>query len=212
MILSPARRVFFTRWILGRRELAGQLIFRPGTSEYQKNCVGSSIQFSPGSPHWATFPVTCGQSTRQHLLIDFFIWQHIRINDSLYLESLRYFTLQLIRFRKIYLNQTQRSIIKNTRIKQWTKYLDRAIMTSLGTSSLYQNATFLQNAFITTFLTTLGIEMIRYILGEFYLNHFLSDKDILVFRFSQIFQHWLKCCFRARHQIQLRERPVLRSD
>ena len=62
-------------------------------------------------------------------------------------------------------------------------------MTSLGTSSLYQNATFLQNAFITTFLTTLGIEMIRYILGEFYLNHFLSDKDILVFRFSQIFQH-----------------------
>ena len=39
-------------------------------------------------------------------------------------------------------------------------------MTSLGTTSLLQNATFLQNAFITTFLTSLGLETLRYILSE----------------------------------------------
>ena len=39
-------------------------------------------------------------------------------------------------------------------------------MTSLGTTSLLHNATFLQNAFITTFLTSLGLETLRYILGE----------------------------------------------
>ena len=39
-------------------------------------------------------------------------------------------------------------------------------MASLGTTSLLQNATFLQNAFITTFLTSLGFQAARYILGE----------------------------------------------
>ena len=40
-------------------------------------------------------------------------------------------------------------------------------MTSLGpiSTGLLQNATFLQNAFITTFLTTLGVETVRNILG-----------------------------------------------
>ena len=39
-------------------------------------------------------------------------------------------------------------------------------MASLGTTSLLQNATFLENAFITTFLASLGFEAAKYILGE----------------------------------------------
>ena len=41
-------------------------------------------------------------------------------------------------------------------------------MTSLGpiSTGLLQNATFLQNVFITTFLATLGLETVRNILGE----------------------------------------------
>ena len=44
--------------------------------------------------------------------------------------------------------------------------LQGGVMASLGTTSLLQNTTFLQNAFITTFLTTLGFETVRYILGK----------------------------------------------
>ena len=43
-------------------------------------------------------------------------------------------------------------------------------MTSLGPipTGLLQNATFLQNAFITTFLASLGVETVRNIVGELY--------------------------------------------
>ena len=39
-------------------------------------------------------------------------------------------------------------------------------MTSLGPTSLLQNATFLQNAFVATFLTSLGFETVTNILGK----------------------------------------------
>ena len=50
-------------------------------------------------------------------------------------------------------------------------------MTSLGpiSTGLLQNATFLQNAFITTFLTTLGVETVRNILGELYSDQFTRE-------------------------------------
>ena len=63
-------------------------------------------------------------------------------------------------------------------------------MTSLGpiSTSLLQNATFLQNAFITTFITTLGVETVRNIVGKLY-------PDQLPVDFNNKY-------FRALHQIQ----------
>ena len=43
--------------------------------------------------------------------------------------------------------------------------LQGGVMASLGTTSLLQNTTFLQNAFITTFLTSLGSQAARHIIG-----------------------------------------------
>ena len=72
-------------------------------------------------------------------------------------------------------------------------------MTNLGPipASLLQNATFLQNAFITTFLATLGLETVRYILGELYPDQLPADCNDKFFR--------------APHPIQPRKRSELRS-
>ena len=68
-------------------------------------------------------------------------------------------------------------------------------MTSLGpiSTGLLQNATFLQNAFITTFLTTLGVETVRNILGELYSDQFTRESSRADYKDKY---------FRARHQIQ----------
>ena len=74
-------------------------------------------------------------------------------------------------------------------------------MTSLGTTSLLHNATYLQNAFITTFLTSLGLETVRYILGE----SVIYQKKYLVSTINIFPMYYNYMCFRARHQIQSRE-------
>lgn len=61
-------------------------------------------------------------------------------------------------------------------------------MASVGTTSLLQNATFLQNAFITTFLSSLGLEAAKYILGECFLKaYFIRLTDYRKYIFSIIF-------------------------
>ena len=68
-------------------------------------------------------------------------------------------------------------------------------MTSLGpiSTGLLQNATFLQNAFITTFLTTLGVETVRNILGELHLSRPMLRESSRADSNDKY--------FRARHQI-----------
>ena len=41
---------------------------------------------------------------------------------------------------------------------------------SVGTTSHLQNVTFLQNAFMVTFFTYLGIEGLKYFIGQSYLS------------------------------------------